>query len=305
MAHTVFVFGTLKQGFPNFATNSGRRIDGVFVTQQRYPLYLVGERHSPWMVNLPGQGVQVAGQLFEVDDAALAAMDQLERVHEPDGYVRVAIEVHSADGHARTAQAYLKRGEHLEPAQIRVGPLNEYTPAHAALYRSRANPVATPQLQIRPAAEADITAVARLLSTAATGLIERGEALWDLKDVSEAAIGPHVLAGWYFIASDGQGPVGVFRLQGEDPLFWPDVTDGRSVFLHKLAVHPRAQGRSIAQQLLTHALALARERGKQYLRLDCVQGRPKLSSVYQRFGFRLHSVRQLGQRLYERYEISV
>ena len=55
MSHRVFVFGTLKEGFPNFATNRGRRIAGGFVTVQRYPLYLVGERFSPWLLDAAGR----------------------------------------------------------------------------------------------------------------------------------------------------------------------------------------------------------------------------------------------------------
>lgn len=50
IAHRVFVFGTLKEGFPNFAVNTGIRLSGNFETEDLYPLYLVGERHSPWLV---------------------------------------------------------------------------------------------------------------------------------------------------------------------------------------------------------------------------------------------------------------
>jgi len=52
--HTlVFVFGTLKQGFPNFATNRGRRVGGTFRTLERLPLLLVGQRHVPWLIHSP------------------------------------------------------------------------------------------------------------------------------------------------------------------------------------------------------------------------------------------------------------
>ena len=37
MTHLVFVFGTLKEGFPNFATNRGVRVPGAFTTKYRYP----------------------------------------------------------------------------------------------------------------------------------------------------------------------------------------------------------------------------------------------------------------------------
>ncbi|SFM75452.1 gamma-glutamylcyclotransferase family protein [Variovorax sp. OV329] len=135
--HRVFVFGTLKEGFPNFATNRGRRLPGSFVTRERYPLYLVGERHSPWLVDRPGEGERVAGQVFEVSEEALAAMDALERIHAPDGYRRLRITVEAERGGTFEVFAYLKQAGDLLAAEVRMGPLAEYKPEHAALYRPR------------------------------------------------------------------------------------------------------------------------------------------------------------------------
>lgn len=140
MRTLVFVFGTLKQGFPNFGTNRGSRIAGRFSTQEAYPLYLVGERYSPWLLDSPGTGLAVIGELYEVTDAVLADMDILERVHEPDGYVRKEIEVVGVAGtaaHPRRVHAYLKRPSSLPTEQVRLGPLAEYLPEHAKLYRRR------------------------------------------------------------------------------------------------------------------------------------------------------------------------
>ena len=142
MKHLVFVFGTLKEGFPNFATNHGTRVPGVFITKERYPLYLVGERHSPWLIDSPGNGEQISGQVFEVDQATLDAMDKLERISEPDGYRRVVLAVESGDvinSQSLDANAYLKQARHLVASEIRLGPFSEYTLEHAALYRPRIN----------------------------------------------------------------------------------------------------------------------------------------------------------------------
>ncbi len=136
----VFVFGTLKEGFPNFAANSGVRVPGVFQTRERLPLYLVGERHSPWLLELPGVGYLVRGQVFEVDNVALKAMDVLERTDAPDGYRRMEIGVERADHGAMqtlAAYAYLKDVSSLTADLHRIGPLAEYTLEHAALYRRR------------------------------------------------------------------------------------------------------------------------------------------------------------------------
>ena len=98
MSNLVFVFGTLKEGFPNFATNKGVRVGGSFITVERYPLYLVGERFSPWLIHAAGEGERVVGQVFKVDQVTLKAMDVLERITEPDGYRRVAIDVEALEG---------------------------------------------------------------------------------------------------------------------------------------------------------------------------------------------------------------
>lgn len=137
----VFVFGTLKEGFPNHATNTGRRLPGDFTTQEAYPFYLVGERCSPWMLDSPGQGYPVTGQVFEVDEATLAAMDRLERISEPDGYQRKRIEVvETLSTCCHSVFVYLKPVAEFDPAIARVGPLSEYRLDHAALYRHRQEP---------------------------------------------------------------------------------------------------------------------------------------------------------------------
>lgn len=133
----VFVFGTLKAGFPNFGVNRGRRVGGVFRTVQPHPLYLMGERHVPWMIDAPGSGRCVAGEVYAVDAAALAAMDELEGVGRADGYHRKALQVQGDDASVVTAQVYMKHAEQVTQGNVRAGPLDEYTLAHAALYRKR------------------------------------------------------------------------------------------------------------------------------------------------------------------------
>lgn len=136
----VFVFGTLKEGFPNFATNQGHRRPGEFVTIERFPLYLIGERMSPWMIAKPGEGFQVRGQLFTVSATALSAMDALERIHEPDGYRRLKIAVASVADDEREVLdvfAYLKPADQFEIGMVKKGPLACYELSDALLYRPR------------------------------------------------------------------------------------------------------------------------------------------------------------------------
>lgn len=160
-------------------------------------------------------------------------------------------------------------------------------------------------MNFRPAHAADAALVARILTAAAAKLIEQGESLWRLADVSEAAVAPHIALGWYHIGFDAERAVGVFRLQLQDPAFWPEIPDGTSAYLHKLAVLPENQGRGFAHQLLGHAVTITRDRQLRFLRLDCVAGRPKLRAVYESFGFRHHSQRQIGSGVFDRFEFDV
>jgi len=136
--HNIFVFGTLKEGFPNFAVNKGKRISGGFFTREKYPLLLVGERFSPWLILDEGSGFNVKGQVFCASDDVLLEMDKLERISEADGYRRIELPVISeADESEILVYAYAKSLQQVDAAEIRMELPGEYTLEHASLYRSR------------------------------------------------------------------------------------------------------------------------------------------------------------------------
>ena len=132
MIERVFVYGTLKEGFPNFFRNAGRRVTGSFRTRLAFPFYvvqLVNEGRAPWLVNTPGQGHRVTGQVFEVDGATLQAMDVFEEVGLPSGYERVAVDLEPLDAVATEwrAYAYMKQVHQLNECLAIEGPFPEYT----------------------------------------------------------------------------------------------------------------------------------------------------------------------------------
>lgn len=138
MHSLVFVYGTLKQGFRNAHVNTGRRVPGVFVSVERLPLYVIGPAQLPWLVNRPGQGEYVIGEMYEVDEAALARMDALERITEADWYSRGQIAVRAlgdAQAAVLVAQVYYGSAERAQREATHFGPLPEYAQQHAAAYR--------------------------------------------------------------------------------------------------------------------------------------------------------------------------
>ena len=135
MQHLIFVYGTLKQGFRNHPVNHGQRQAGDFLTAQRLPLYVIGPRCLPWLVEHPGQGEQVRGELYEVDDAGLACMDELEQIERPNWYRRAPIRLLRQDAPEQgelMAQVYFGAAERVGQETVHAGPLPEYTQALAA-----------------------------------------------------------------------------------------------------------------------------------------------------------------------------
>jgi GNAT superfamily N-acetyltransferase len=72
--------------------------------------------------------------------------------------------------------------------------------------------------------------------------------------------------------------------------------------VHRLVVRRRFKGQGISTALLGWAVNHARGLGRSHLRLDCDKSRPKLHALYEVFGFRFHSFRQVGPYYVARYE---
>ncbi len=95
--HRVFVYGSLKRGCSNHHYLREAKFIGPFVTVPRYRML---ESAVPifFPVLLPDpQGRQVAGEVYQVDDKTLAALDGLERIA-TGAYTREMIEVSTEGG---------------------------------------------------------------------------------------------------------------------------------------------------------------------------------------------------------------
>jgi gamma-glutamylaminecyclotransferase len=77
----IFVYGTLKRGFPLFERGLyDARFIGLVETAEPYPLVIAGSFFGPMMLDRPGEGLRVRGELFEIDADRLPVLDALEDV---------------------------------------------------------------------------------------------------------------------------------------------------------------------------------------------------------------------------------
>src|SRR5262245_61279294 len=150
------------------------------------------------------------------------------------------------------------------------------------------------RLSIRQATLQDIDVVSDILREAPAWLEHRGMPLWRQDELQLNSISAEVRSGLFFLAESDGEPGGTIKYQLEDKLFWPDVPQDDSAFIHRLAVRRRFAGGEVSATLVLWGIAPTHKLGRHYLRLDCVVSRRRLQALYEDIGFRFHSNRQIG-----------
>ncbi|XP_072884867.1 gamma-glutamylaminecyclotransferase-like isoform X2 [Hemitrygon akajei] len=93
----VFVYGTLKAGQPNHhymvseAQGKGQYC-GRGVTLERYPLVVAGKYNIPFLLDEPGSGKLISGEVYAVDSQLLQFLDEFESC--PEMYQRKQVAIH-------------------------------------------------------------------------------------------------------------------------------------------------------------------------------------------------------------------
>ncbi|KAG7575766.1 Gamma-glutamylcyclotransferase AIG2-like [Arabidopsis thaliana x Arabidopsis arenosa] len=97
----VFTYGTLKRGFSNHVLmqdlirSGDASFKGVYQTLDKYPL-VCGPYRVPFLLNKPGSGHHVTGELYAVSPRGLSRLDELEGISRGH-YIRQQIRLASAD----------------------------------------------------------------------------------------------------------------------------------------------------------------------------------------------------------------
>ncbi|XP_054257624.1 putative gamma-glutamylcyclotransferase CG2811, partial [Macrosteles quadrilineatus] len=79
----VFVYGTLKRGEPNHhwltkPENGTAKFVGEGRTAVKYPLVIASRYNIPFLLDVPGTGNNIQGEVYEIDDKMLSNLDILE-----------------------------------------------------------------------------------------------------------------------------------------------------------------------------------------------------------------------------------
>ncbi|MGE8131878.1 GNAT family N-acetyltransferase [Methylobacterium sp. NPDC080182] len=157
-------------------------------------------------------------------------------------------------------------------------------------------------MKIEISSRHDVPAVVSILKEADEWLSGNNQSLWTANEIGFERITQDVDAGKYYAAYKNMQIAGVMRLEKEDTYFWPEISPGTSIYVHKLAVRRVWAGKGVSEALLNYAKIFARELMCDYVRLDCFANRERLRLFYEKNGFSLRDVNRKGSIDYARYE---
>ncbi|MRI83320.1 MAG: gamma-glutamylcyclotransferase [Nitratiruptor sp.] len=103
MRPKLFVYGTLKRGLANHHFLHQATYLGQAHTLDPYPL-IAPKRIYPYLIDAPGEGHLVRGELYQIDLATLKQIDRLEEY--PTYYTRKLIPILDSQGDLHEAWTY-------------------------------------------------------------------------------------------------------------------------------------------------------------------------------------------------------
>jgi GNAT superfamily N-acetyltransferase len=126
--------------------------------------------------------------------------------------------------------------------------------------------------------------------------------MWRDGELTDSSVAADVGTGLFHLAEVDLEAAGTIKFQLEDKLFWPDIQQDESAFIHRVAVRRKFAGGAVSVAMLQWAVDRAGALHRRYLRLDCEASRPRLRAFYEGFGFHHHSDRRVGPYDVSRYE---
>ena len=140
----------------------------------------------------------------------------------------------------------------------------------------------------------DVDEAINIMREAVNWLVDTGQPLWKLEDLTKEKLLKDNKNNEFHVLKIDNVSAAAMILKWEDKLFWPNVKQGESGFIHKLSIRKKYSGTGISRNMIEHAIEECKKRNIALLRLDCAADRQKLCSFYENFGFKQIKRRMIG-----------
>ena len=130
----------------------------------------------------------------------------------------------------------------------------------------------------------ELPLVMEILAEAAAWLKQKGIDQWPSPPNEHwwRRMGAAIDRGEVYTAGFDKVRIGIVRLTWTDP-YWPD--DDLAGYVHSVAIRTAMHGQGVGSSILSWAALKVRQRGKRFLRLDCLARNRRLRRYYEDHGF--------------------
>lgn len=132
---------------------------------------------------------------------------------------------------------------------------------------------------------------------------ETGKDMWKPYELTKENLLAGLTPQNFCIGMIGNRIVSAMILQWHDTLFWPEIGEYESGFIHKLCVDRKYSGQGISGRMVDYAKAECKRKGIRYLRLDTGWNRDKLRNHYEKLGFSLVGKKTIRGKDFALYEV--
>ena len=138
---------------------------------------------------------------------------------------------------------------------------------------------------LQSAQEADAGSLFALREAAAAWQVSNGIVQWSPGEVGLEEIHTQLAAGEWLVLRERGAVRAACRLLWSDPVVWGDQSKDAG-YVHGLVIDRAVVGTGLGRRILDLVADRVRATGRTFLRLDCVEGNPRLRDYYRDAGFR-------------------
>ena len=138
---------------------------------------------------------------------------------------------------------------------------------------------------------ADIPQLLQLFIRCTDAMLEAGIKQWDYSYPNEATASADIAKQECFVIKENGNCLATITLNEQQDeqykkIKW-SISGEKVLVIHRLAVHPDAQGRGFGKLLTQYAAHYALQQGYDVIRLDAFTGNPASNHIYKKLGYLL------------------
>lgn len=142
---------------------------------------------------------------------------------------------------------------------------------------------------IKKATHHHVPAIRAVFRACIMQMKSQGIVQWDDDYPTQKDIDTDIEQGTLYYIGEGEDVWGMMTINEIQDAQYQDITwnciEGKILVVHRLAVHPKHQGKGLAQQLMSYAEDYARQHGYTAIRLDAYEDNPRSQDFYLKMGY--------------------